>query len=207
MPSTYAHHRFGTALFRTMPGDVRRTISRFPRLFDVGLQGPDIFYYSSPLLKTNTSFLGIRFHEQTGQEFFQRVCRVVRADKSEAAKAYLFGVLCHYCLDSVCQSFIAEHAQLSGVPHLEIETEFDRFLLEKDGKELLTIRHCTDSLALLVSSNPLTINSFTKLHNRITPLTHTRDEVYWRYTLFATFINYADNTTTLWQTSYPLSCI
>jgi hypothetical protein len=69
MPSTYAHHRFGTALFRTMPGDVRRTISRFPRLFDVGLQGPDIFYYSSPLLKTNTSFLGIRFHEQTGQEF------------------------------------------------------------------------------------------------------------------------------------------
>lgn len=78
MPSTYAHHRFGTALLRTMPGDVRRTISRFPRLFDVGLQGPDIFYYSSPLLKTNTSFLGIRFHEQTGQEFFQRVCRVVR---------------------------------------------------------------------------------------------------------------------------------
>ena len=148
MPSTYAHHRFGAALLRTMPGDVRRTISRFPRLFDVGLQGPDIFYYSSPLLKTNTSFLGIRFHEQTGQEFFQRVCRVVRADKSEAAKAYLFGVLCHYCLDSVCQSFIAEHAQLSGVPHLEIETEFDRFLLEKDGKAPSRIQDLRSNLKL-----------------------------------------------------------
>lgn len=143
MPSTYAHYRFGVALLRTMPGDVRRTISRFRRLFDVGLHGPDIFYYSSPLLKTNAGFLGIRFHEQTGQEFFQRVCRAVRLDKSEAAQAYLYGVLCHYCLDSMCQSFVSEQAQLCGVSHLEIETEFDRFLLEKDGK----IPPCTQDLS------------------------------------------------------------
>lgn len=143
MPSTYAHYRFGVALLRTMLGDVRRTISRFRRLFDVGLHGPDIFYYSSPLLKTNAGFLGIRFHEQTGQEFFQRVCRAVRLDKSEAAQAYLYGVLCHYCLDSMCQSFVSEQAQLCGVSHLEIETEFDRFLLEKDGK----IPPCTQDLS------------------------------------------------------------
>ena len=47
MPSTYAHYRFGVAMLPGLPGDVRRTIGRFRRLFDVGLHGPDIFYFIS----------------------------------------------------------------------------------------------------------------------------------------------------------------
>ena len=134
MPSTYAHYRFGVALLPTIPADARRTIQRFRRLFDVGLHGPDIFYYRSPLMKAGAGFLGIQYHEQTGQEFFQRVCRFVRLERSEAALAYLYGVLCHYCLDTLCHPYIKEQAHISGVGHLEIETEFDRYLLEKDGK-------------------------------------------------------------------------
>lgn len=134
MPSTYAHYRFGSMLLPTMPGDVKRTIQRFRRLFDMGLHGPDIFYYYSPIIKSGTSFLGIKFHEQTGREFFQRVCRAVRLERSEAAAAYLYGVLCHYCLDSCCHPFVREQAALGEATHAQIETEFDRFLLEKDGK-------------------------------------------------------------------------
>ena len=133
MPSTYAHYRFGTELLPTMPADVRRTIQRFRRLYDVGLHGPDIFFYHSPVIKTATAFLGIKYHEQTGQEFFQRVSRAVRLEKSEASQAYMYGVLTHYCLDSVCRPLIKEKAA-QGVTTLEIETEFDRFLLELDGK-------------------------------------------------------------------------
>ena len=132
MPSGYAHYRFGTALLPTLPGDVRRTIQRFRNLFDVGLHGPDFFYYYSPLLKSNAGFLGIRFHEQTGREFFTRVCRMLRMEKSEAGIAYLYGLLCHYCLDSVCHPFVVRQA--AQATHVEIETEFDRFLLETDGK-------------------------------------------------------------------------
>ncbi len=134
MPSTYAHYRFGVALLPTVPADVRRTIGRFRRLFDAGLHGPDIFYYCSPLLKAGISALGSTYHEQTGQVFFQRVCRIVRLEKSEAALAYLYGVLCHYCLDTLCHPYIREQAGICEANHLEIETEFDRYLLEKDGK-------------------------------------------------------------------------
>lgn len=134
MPSTYAHYRFGVALLPTIPADARRTIQRFRRLFDVGLHGPDIFYYRSPLHKASDNFLGIRFHEQSGQEFFQRVCRFVRLERSEASQAYLYGVLCHYCLDALCHPYINEQAAVTGISHLAIETEFDRYLLEKDGK-------------------------------------------------------------------------
>ncbi len=133
MPSTYAHYRFGTQLLGAMPADARRTIQRFRRLYDVGLHGPDIFFYHAPLIKTAHTFLGIKYHEQTGQEFFQRVSRGIRLEKSEAAQAYLYGVLTHYCLDSVCRPAIRELAGES-LSTLEIETEFDRYLLELDGK-------------------------------------------------------------------------
>ena len=134
MPSTYAHYRMGVALLPTLPADVRRTIQRFRRLFDVGLHGPDIFLYYNPVLPTNIGALGVKHQSQTGQEYFQRVCRVARFEKSEASQAYIYGALCHYALDSVCHPFINEQANCGVATHGQIEVEFDRFLLEKDGK-------------------------------------------------------------------------
>ena len=134
MPSTYAHYRFGVNLLPAMPGDVRRTIQRFRRLYDVGLHGPDIFYFNIMPLNSAARFLGSRYHEQTGKEFFQRVCRAVRLEKSEAAQAYLYGRLSHYCLDALCHPFVQEQTDAGVASHFQIEAEFERFLLEGDGK-------------------------------------------------------------------------
>ncbi len=134
MPASYAHYRFGTAQLAAMPADVRKTIGRFRSLFDMGLHGPDIFYYSRAVIPSGKDFLGIKYHEQTGREFFTRVCRAVRLERSEAALSYLYGVLCHYCLDSVCHPVIAQITEGGTVGHMVLETEFDRYLLETDGK-------------------------------------------------------------------------
>lgn len=134
MPSTYAHYRMGVALLPTFPADVRRTIQRFRRMFDVGLHGPDIFLYYNVLLPTATGSLGSKYHAQTGREFFQRACRVARLEKSEAVQAYIYGVMCHYALDSMCHPFVREQASAGNATHGEIEAEFDRFLLETDRK-------------------------------------------------------------------------
>lgn len=134
MPATYAHYRMGVALLPTMPADVRRTIQRFRRLFDVGLHGPDILFYLNPVMRNGIGVLGARFHGQTGREFFQRTCRIARLEKSEAAQAYLYGVLCHYVLDAICHPFILEQVSRNVAVHSRIEAEFDRFLLEADGR-------------------------------------------------------------------------
>lgn len=134
MPSTYAHYRFGCAMLATMPGDMKRTVQRFRRLFDVGIHGPDILHYQPSLFRGDPGFLGIKYHEQSGRDFFQRVCRAIRMERSEAALAYLYGVLCHYCLDSVCYPLIKMQSGIGPASASEIETEFDRFLLEADGK-------------------------------------------------------------------------
>ena len=88
MPAIYAFHRFGEQALATLPEKQRRPIQRFRRLFDAGLHGPDIFYYQIPVAGSGPRFLGIRYHEQTGREFFQRCCRAARLERSEAAQAY-----------------------------------------------------------------------------------------------------------------------
>lgn len=132
MPSTYAHYRFGVHILPTLPADVRRPIERYRTLFDLGLQGPDFFYFYKPLRKTDTGALGDLFHAQTGREFFDRVCRELPSP-TEAELAYLYGLLGHYCLDSVCHPFVHGHTNEGSISHSELESEFERYLLALDG--------------------------------------------------------------------------
>jgi len=131
MPSSYAHYRFGKLVLPTLPADVRQCIQRFRRMYDMGLQGPDFFFYYNPLVKTAVGNLGGTFHSQSGQEFFTRACACAT---SEAACAYLYGLLGHYCLDSACHPFVQKKVSSGEARHVALESEFDRFLLEMDGQ-------------------------------------------------------------------------
>ncbi len=129
MPANYAHYRFGKQVLPALPSDVRQCIQRFRRMFDMGLHGPDIFFYYNPLMKTAVGDLGVSFHHQTGLEFFPTACA---AAGSEAARAYLYGLLGHYCLDSLCHPYVQKIVDIGEATHGALEAEFDRFLLTLD---------------------------------------------------------------------------
>ena len=131
MPANYAHHRFGKEILKTMPADARQCIQRFRRMFDAGLQGPDIFFYYNPYWKTAVGELGKTFHRMDGVSLFPIACK---AASSEAARAYLYGLLGHYCLDSVCHPFINQLSAAGEANHVILEAEFDRYLLVSDGQ-------------------------------------------------------------------------
>ena len=134
MPSIYAHFRFGDQAAKLLPESMRRSIARFPQLFSQGVHGPDFFFFYQPLFKTQMGSLGDWYHGLTGREFFHRAAHHLADNPSEGAKVYLYGVLCHYTLDSVCHPMI-NAATANGNPvHTELETEFDRVLLTKDGR-------------------------------------------------------------------------
>lgn len=135
MPSVYAHYRFGAQLISQLPPPIQRTIGRFRQLYDMGLHGPDIFCYQGAFVPGTGTKLSNKFHTQTGKVFFEHVCRSVRLSPSEGAMAYLYGVLAHYALDSLSHPFINRMAGQGKATHNQIETEFDRFLLERDGKK------------------------------------------------------------------------
>lgn len=157
MPAAYAHYRFGAQMLGRMPADVQRMAKRNRRLFDVGLHGPDLFFFYRPVISTKIGRLGHKFHMQTGREFFSRVCRNLRLDPSEAGQAYLYGALCHYTLDAHCHPLVVQADWEGPVTHARIEGEFDRFLMELDGihppKEMRLTKHLTlrDSECEIVS--------------------------------------------------------
>lgn len=135
MPAFYTHLRFGNQLLQSLSKETMRPVRHFRRLFEAGLQGPDFFFYHNPLVRTETVELGSRFHHQSGGAFFTQVCTVLREDPSEAGLAYLYGLLAHYCLDSQCHPFVHQVTKDGTIGHTELEVEFDRYLLAKDGYE------------------------------------------------------------------------
>lgn len=129
MPASYAHYRFGKLLLPSLPPNARQCIQRFRRMYDMGLQGPDFFFYYNPFMTTATGQLGSTFHRQSGRDFFRNACK---AADSEAARAYLYGLLAHYCLDSACHPFIRQLSVIGEAEHVALESEFERFLLVRD---------------------------------------------------------------------------
>ena len=92
MPSSYAHHRFGTQVIPLIPADVRGPILRHRALFDMGLHGPDFLFFHSFFKKSPLFRPGSDYHAMTGKDFFSRACAGLRQHPSEAAFAYLHGV-------------------------------------------------------------------------------------------------------------------
>ena len=133
MPSGYAHYRFGNQIIPSMPADVRGPVLRNRALFDMGLHGPDFLFFHSFFKKTHLYQLGSFYHQMRGYDFFTKMCAHITADPSEAATAYLYGLLAHYCLDSTCHPFIYDMTDDTGLEHSVLETEFDRYLMSLDG--------------------------------------------------------------------------
>lgn len=134
MPSNYTHYRMGAMALSGLPADARQSIQRFRRLYNAGLQGPDPLFYYDPALKNRVGVLGSTLHTQTGKQFFQHACRQYRSEPTEAGLVYLYGLLGHYCLDSIAHPFVNSVTAEGKPGHIELEVEFDRFLLEQEGR-------------------------------------------------------------------------
>lgn len=134
MPASYAHHRFGQLAFPMLPEEVRRNIQRFRRLYNVGQHGPDLFFYYQPLFSTKMGELGYQYHAAFGKDFFEGAAEKLREQPSEGGEAYIFGVLGHFVLDSLCHPMIRGTAAEGTIGHTELETEYDRYLLTLDGE-------------------------------------------------------------------------
>ena len=134
MPSTYAHYRMGQEVLKQLSEPVQKIIMENKQLYDIGLHGPDILFYYHPLASNPVNSIGYELHERTGKEFFDSAAKVIR-DGSDKKKhlAYIYGFICHFALDSTCHGYIDEKIAQSGILHTEIEVEFDRSLMEKDG--------------------------------------------------------------------------
>ena len=141
MPSTYAHFVFGKKVFKTLPEQSRELIRRHKALYLIGLHGPDILFYYKALSSNPVNDLGYRMHREPAADFFGRALSLVRQGERkflrESQLSYLLGFVCHFALDSRCHGYIENKIRLSGISHSEIESEFDRMLMVRQGLDPL----------------------------------------------------------------------
>ena len=144
MPSTYAHYKFGEQLRRQLSGHAAGVVEEHLPLYYIGLHGPDLLFYYKPLVNNPVSTLGFGMHNQPASDFFGNAAHIIRdisatPYENTAAIAWLLGFICHFALDSTCHGYIENKSRTCNVTHTEIEVEFDRYLMLKDGLD--PVRH------------------------------------------------------------------
>ena len=136
MPSTFAHKVFGDMVLKKLPEGIRPGGQRL-RLYMIGLHGPDILFYYKGLKPNEVNAIGYGQHGKPAADFFGPGAEVFHSEENhsrrELDRAYLIGFVCHFVLDAACHGYIEKKIKVSGVPHTEIETEFDRYLMVKRG--------------------------------------------------------------------------
>lgn len=140
MPSLYTHYLLGQEVIDYLPQDCQDIIRKNKMLYNLGLQGPDFFFYASVFGNKNISKFGNALHEIPAQETLQAMIKHLGyvegelwGNLREDVLAYLFGFIGHFTLDTFAHPYVFK-VQRSERDHLALETDFDQYLLKRRGK-------------------------------------------------------------------------
>lgn len=134
MPTTYAHWRFGDKCIRMLPDDLQNIILNNRAIFDYGVHGPDIFFYYNCLKHNEVNRYGSAMHDIPYKDTLAQIKEnFKKTENKDMALSYLLGFTCHFTLDSYCHGFIEKVDETMPYSHGKIESQFDRYLLIKDG--------------------------------------------------------------------------
>ncbi len=138
MPAFYAHERFGKKVWKQIDGELKEILREHYPQFQIGLQGPDIFFFYRLYSNNEVAKYGISMHSISAYSFFVNARKIIQ-EKGRASKeyAYLLGFLCHYILDSESHPYVEQMIQKTGIAHMEIEEEFEKKLLRIDKEDPL----------------------------------------------------------------------
>jgi hypothetical protein len=133
MPGFLTHYLSGQAILARLPEHLHIPPA-FERIFTLGTQGPDIFFYYAPgFLRAKTRGVGSVIHHGDFGPFFMHMTRWAR---HETVFAYLAGFLAHYTLDIAAHPFVnaqttLESAMQTSAAHRHFETVTDVLMLAR----------------------------------------------------------------------------
>ena len=112
MPGFTTHYIFGMKAYNDMPfTPLKHTIAKYRWLYQLGLQGPDMFFYNIPILRhRDYRNVGSYMHEHKVNAFFEcclrRIGTIRSRQQQEEAISYLAGFMNHYIADSICHPYV-----------------------------------------------------------------------------------------------------
>ena len=149
MPGFTTHYILGMKAYNDMPqNNLKFIIAKYRWLYQLGLQGPDMFFYNLPILRhRDHRNVGSYMHEHHVNDFlrccFHQLARIDSRQQREQGLAFMCGFLCHYIGDSICHPYVygrieydIHHpgAYYHGL-HAKLENDIDALLLMKYKKK------------------------------------------------------------------------
>lgn len=149
MPGFTTHYIIGMKAYNDLPScQLKYIIAKYRWLYQLGLQGPDIFFYNIPILRhRDYRNVGSYMHEHHISEFFvcylKHLSNIHSKQQQEEGLAYFCGFLCHYIGDAICHPYVygrieydAKHPtnRHHGL-HAALENDIDTLLLHKYKKK------------------------------------------------------------------------
>ena len=149
MPGFTTHYIFGMKAYNDMPfTPLKHTIAKYRWLYQLGLQGPDMFFYNIPILRhRDYRNVGSYMHEHKVSAFFEcclrRIGTIRSRQQQEEAISYLAGFMNHYIADSICHPYVYGRigyqvdtpTSMHHGMHAHLENELDAILLWKYKKK------------------------------------------------------------------------
>lgn len=169
MPSFYAHLRFGREVFAAAPEKIRNAVTNI-NLFNMGLQGPDfLFFYKAYTSNRDKRInqLADIIHKNSCTDFLTRLFAEQTVHPATDTFSYLLGFVCHFALDHACHGYVEECVKTLEFDHMENETEFDRYLMQRDNKHPLHFK--MHPLISITDSEARTISDVYKTYRILTP--------------------------------------
>lgn len=134
MPAIYAHEKFGKLVYEQLSDDDKKIIEKYPDAYRIGLQGPDYLFFYRGFYKNKINQLGRFYHHQDAYIFMKNALAVIKQSGTDSSQySYILGFICHFAMDDACHPYVYRAMKQTDCGHAEIEGDFDRFLIEKDG--------------------------------------------------------------------------
>jgi hypothetical protein len=128
MPGCMAHYQFGQDILNTLNFTLRQLVTAYKNEFDIGLQGPDIFFTYQMLKNPGLLRYGLKWHACSANRMFAPLFR--EKPKMASSFAYTLGLLCHYFLDSACHPYI--FGRCGSLPeHWKMEAAYDKAIMRR----------------------------------------------------------------------------
>lgn len=138
MPAGYAHYVFGEQVFSQLDDSIKNRIQPYIDLYHIGIHGPDILFYYDVYKSNPVKSLGFKMHTLPAYPFFIKAKQLIKEDATDASLAYTIGFITHFTLDSSLHPEVYRLQDSLSMTHSELESELDRELLVREGKDPLT---------------------------------------------------------------------
>lgn len=143
MPGFRSHYFFGDECVKAMD-QVPQCILNHRNVYNLGQQGPDIFFYCPQAHLFYPKNVGFMMHSDRVNAFFYALLKTrehfTRPEHLEVVDAYILGFIGHYSLDTVAHPYVHDRAEKMKYRH-EFSKSFGIHVLLETDIDNDNVRH------------------------------------------------------------------